>query len=146
MKENGNWWAQADLSHSWHPFTDQEQWERESPVVITRGDGCWLHDVEGRRFFDGNASIWTNIHGHGHPSIVRAIQEQAARICHSSYLGLANDRASELAVKLSSFFPAKLERCFFFRRRIDCVGGGLEDVAAVAPAKRGGGKDGHHRL
>ncbi len=113
MKENGNWWAQADLSHSWHPFTDQEQWERESPVVITRGDGCWLHDVEGRRFFDGNASIWTNIHGHGHPSIVRAIQEQAARICHSSYLGLANDRASELAVKLSSFFPAKLERCFF---------------------------------
>ena len=113
MRKKGNRWARADLAHGWHPFTDQELWEREDPVVITRGEGCWLYDIEGQRYFDGNASIWTNIHGHGHPTIVTAIQEQAARLCHSSYLGLANDRASELAERLCSFFPGSLERCFF---------------------------------
>lgn len=113
MRTGINEWAQADLAHGWHPFTDQEVWEQEEPVVITRGDGCWLFDVKGRRYFDGNASIWTNIHGHGHPVIVEAIQKQAAQLCHSSYLGLANDRASELAARLCSFFPGTLERCFF---------------------------------
>lgn len=113
MKETTNEWAEADLTHGWHPFTDQELWEKEEPVVITRGKGCWLFDVEDRLYFDANASIWTNIHGHGHPAIVRAIQKQAAQLCHSSYLGLANDRASELAAKLCAFFPGRLERCFF---------------------------------
>jgi adenosylmethionine-8-amino-7-oxononanoate aminotransferase len=45
--------------------------------------------------------------------IVEAIQDQASKLCHSSYLGLANDKASELAEKLCSFFPGSLERCFF---------------------------------
>jgi adenosylmethionine-8-amino-7-oxononanoate aminotransferase len=113
MKAPSNRWAAADLAHAWHPFTDQEIWEESEPVVIRRAEGCWLFDAEDRRFFDGNASIWTNIHGHGHPAIVAAIQKQAARLCHSSYLGLANDRASELAERLCRFFPGRLERCFF---------------------------------
>ncbi len=108
-----NKWIQADHAHAWHPFTDQEEWERESAPVIARGEGVWLFDVEGRRYLDGNSSIWTNIHGHSHPDLVLAIQEQAARLCHSSYLGLASERASELAEALCAFFPGTLERCFF---------------------------------
>jgi adenosylmethionine-8-amino-7-oxononanoate aminotransferase len=106
-------WVSADLVHSWHPFTDQELWEGEEPVVIQRGKGAWLFDTKGRRYLDANSSIWTNIHGHSHPTIVSAIQKQAAALCHSSYLGLANDKASELAQKLCGFFPAILTRCFF---------------------------------
>ena len=83
------------------------------PVVICRGEGSWLFDFEGKRYLDANSSIWTNIHGHSHPVIVKAIQDQAATLCHSSYLGLANNKASELAEKLCSFFPDSLERCFF---------------------------------
>ena len=113
MKDPVNKWAEADLAHAWHPFTDQEKWEAEAPVVIARGEGCWLFDTEGRRYFDGNSSIWTNVHGHGHPALVLAIQEQAGRLCHSSYLGLANERASELAARLCGFFPGALERCFY---------------------------------
>jgi adenosylmethionine-8-amino-7-oxononanoate aminotransferase len=82
-------------------------------VVVCRGEGSWLFDFEGKRYLDANSSIWTNIHGHSHPVIVEAIQDQASKLCHSSYLGLANDKASELAEKLCSFFPGSLERCFF---------------------------------
>lgn len=113
MKDPANKWAAADHAHAWHPFTDQEIWEGEEPVVIQKGEGSWLIDTEGRRYLDANSSIWTNIHGHGHPVIVEAIQKQAAQLCHSSYLGLANDRASELAERLCGFFPGTLERCFF---------------------------------
>jgi adenosylmethionine-8-amino-7-oxononanoate aminotransferase len=113
MKDRVNKWILADHSHCWHPFTDQESWESNFPVVICRGKGSWLFDVEGKRYLDANSSIWTNIHGHSHPVIVEAIQDQATKLCHSSYLGLANDKASELAEKLCSFFPDSLERCFF---------------------------------
>ena len=113
MKDRVNKWILADHAHCWHPFTDQESWERNFPVVICRGKGIWLFDVEGKRYLDANSSIWTNIHGHSHPVIVEAIQDQATKLCHSSYLGLANDKASELAEKLCSFFPDSLERCFF---------------------------------
>ena len=113
MKDRVNKWILADHAHCWHPFTDQEIWESNFPVVICRGKGSWLFDVEGKRYLDANSSIWTNIHGHSHPVIVEAIQDQATKLCHSSYLGLANDKASELAEKLCSFFPDSLERCFF---------------------------------
>ena len=113
MKDRVNKWILADHAHCWHPFTDQEIWESNFPVVICRGKGSWLFDVEGKRYLDANSSIWTNIHGHSHPMIVEAIQDQATKLCHSSYLGLANDKASELAEKLCSFFPDSLERCFF---------------------------------
>ena len=113
MKARRNKWVVADQAHAWHPFTDQEIWEDGDPLVIQKGEGSWLIDTEGRRYLDANSSIWTNIHGHSHPEIVAAIQAQAATLCHSSYLGLANDKASELAEKLCGFFPGTLERCFF---------------------------------
>ncbi|MGJ8696452.1 MAG: adenosylmethionine--8-amino-7-oxononanoate transaminase [Verrucomicrobiaceae bacterium] len=113
MKDHSRKWIEADRRHSWHPFTDQAEWEASDPLVITRGEGVWLFDSEGNRYLDGNSSIWTNIHGHGHPKIVAAIQEQAAKLCHSSFLGFTNDRASELAERLCGFFPGTLTRCFF---------------------------------
>lgn len=114
MKEVSKSWAEVDQRHAWHPFTDQEEWEKSEPLVICRGKGSWLFDAEDRAFLDANSSIWTNIHGHSHPVIVEAIQKQAATLSHSSFLGFTNDRASELAEKLCTLFPCgQLSRCFF---------------------------------
>ena len=82
--------------------------------MIVRAEGVWLFDSDGKRYLDGNSSIWTNIHGHCRPEIAEAIAKQAATLDHSSYLGLGHPLASELAVKLVSYFPEKtLERVFF---------------------------------
>lgn len=82
--------------------------------MIGRAEGVWLWDSEGRKYLDGNSSIWTNIHGHCRPEIASAIARQAATLDHCSYLGLAHPLASELAEKLVSYFPEKtLERVFF---------------------------------
>lgn len=92
--------AQLDQCHVWHPFTQMRDWLRTEPIVIVEGDGALLRDVHGREYLDANASIWTNLHGHRHPAINRAIRRQLGRIAHSSALGLANEPAALLAERL----------------------------------------------
>ena len=107
-------WIEADKAHCWHPFTRQSEWVEDDPLVLVSGEGVWLEDSEGRKYIDGNASIWTNIHGHNHPRINDAITDQLEKVAHTSYLGFANPRASELAQRLCGFFPENnLERVFF---------------------------------
>ena len=111
--DTGHWIA-ADKAHCWHPFTRQAEWEEEDPLVLVSGEGVWLTDSEGRRYIDGNASIWTNVHGHGHPLIDAAVRAQLDQVAHTSYLGFANPRASELAERLVGFFHGTdLQRVFF---------------------------------
>lgn len=89
-----------DHQHSWHPFTQMQDWMESDPILISSGKGSVLTDRKGRTYLDANASIWTNLHGHRHPAINRAIRKQLDRISHSSYLGLANEPASLLAGEL----------------------------------------------
>jgi adenosylmethionine-8-amino-7-oxononanoate aminotransferase len=92
--------AELDHRYVWHPFTQMRDWLKREPIVIASGRGAILRDVHGREYLDANASIWTNLHGHGHPRINAAIRRQLGRIAHSSALGLANEPASLLAEKL----------------------------------------------
>jgi len=116
MRDDTRRWIEADKRHGWHPFTPQDAWTDagHQPLVLVRGEGVWLWDSEGRRYFDGNSSIWTNVHGHNHPTINAAVRRQLGQVAHTSYLGFANPRASELAEQLVAFFPeGTLERVFF---------------------------------
>ncbi|MEI7728831.1 MAG: adenosylmethionine--8-amino-7-oxononanoate transaminase [Verrucomicrobiota bacterium] len=92
--------AKLDRAFVWHPFTQMRDWMKREPIVITSGRGAVLRDVHGREYLDANASIWTNLHGHQHPKINRAIQRQLGKIAHSSALGFANEPASLLAAQL----------------------------------------------
>ena len=116
MRDDTRRWIEADRVHCWHPFTRQAEWcaPEYEPVVIVRGKGAWLWDSEGRRYLDGNSTIWTNIHGHGHPAINEAITRQLEQISHVSFLGITHPAAIELAEKLCGFFPPHtLERVFY---------------------------------
>jgi len=69
--------------------------------TFVRGAGTMLVDSRGRRTFDAVSSIWTTIHGHGHPAIVERIARQAERLDHATLLGATNDVAEELAARLA---------------------------------------------
>jgi adenosylmethionine-8-amino-7-oxononanoate aminotransferase len=92
--------AELDQRYLWHPFTQMRDWLRQEPTVIVSGRGSVLRDVNGCEYLDANASIWTNLHGHNHPKINRAITAQLKKIAHSSALGLANEPASRLGAEL----------------------------------------------
>lgn len=116
MRDESRRSIEADHAHCWHPFTRQAEWcaRGHEPLVLVRGEGSWLWDSEGRRYLDGNSSIWTNIHGHAHPAINAAIHDQLGKVSHTSFLGFTHPLAAELARRLCGFFPEKtLERVFF---------------------------------
>ena len=89
-----------DHKYLWHPFTQMRDWLKKEPIVLTKGKGSLLWDNKGREFIDANSSIWTNLHGHSHPKINRAIQNQINKVSHVSALGFSNIPASKLGEKL----------------------------------------------
>jgi adenosylmethionine---8-amino-7-oxononanoate aminotransferase len=106
----------TDKKFIWHPFTNMRDWcaPEHEPLVLVEGRGAILRDSHGREYIDGNSSIWTNIHGHNHPHINAAIQQQLGRVAHTSFLGFTNPPAIELAAKLVDLFPKNtLSRVFY---------------------------------
>jgi len=116
MRDDTRAWIEGDFRHCWHPFTRQAEWcaPGHEPLVLVEGRGAWLVDSEGREYLDGNSSIWTNLHGHGHPKLVEAVRQQVGKLAHSSFLGFTHSLAVELAEALCGFFPRQtLDRVFF---------------------------------
>jgi adenosylmethionine-8-amino-7-oxononanoate aminotransferase len=105
--------ARLDRDHLWHPFTQQRGWVEEEPLIVERAEGCHLIDAEGRRYIDGVASLWCNVHGHRHPGIDGAVEEQLGRVAHSTMLGLSHGGAAELAARLIGIAPPGLSRVFY---------------------------------
>ncbi len=105
--------ATWDRRYLWHPFTQMQEWEQEEPLIIERGKGSYLIDTEGNKYLDGTSSIWVNLHGHRHPILDRAIKRQLDKIAHSTFLGLSNPPAIELARELIRIAPKGLTRVFY---------------------------------
>jgi adenosylmethionine-8-amino-7-oxononanoate aminotransferase len=105
--------AQLDRDHLWHPFTQQQGWVEEEPLMIERAEGAQLVDSDGRRYIDGVSSLWCNVHGHRHPGIDAAVHDQLDRVAHSTMLGLSHPGAAELAAKLVELAPPGLSRVFY---------------------------------
>ena len=116
MKYSTEALIELDKAHVWHPFTQMRDWiaPDHRPLVLVAGQGAWLEDSLGGRYLDGNSSIWTNIHGHGHSILDRAIREQLENVAHTSFLGFTNPKAVELAVRLVGLLPgSSLTKVFF---------------------------------
>lgn len=104
---------QWDKRHVWHPFTQMQDWQRDEQIIIERGEGCWLIDTEGKRYLDGVASMWTNVHGHCRRELNDALKAQVDRLEHSTLLGLASEQSIILAARLARITPPGLDRFFY---------------------------------
>jgi len=83
------------------------------PLAIAEGRGGWLIDTEGREYLDGNASVWTNVHGHNDPDLNAALIAQIGKVAHSTMLGLAHAPGAELAAELVKIAPPGLGKVFY---------------------------------
>jgi len=78
---------------------------RGYPLVVKRGYGCRIEDVDGNEFLDFTAGIAVNSTGHCHPEVVKAIQEQAGQLIHMSGTDFYYDLMPRLAARLSAIAP-----------------------------------------
>jgi adenosylmethionine-8-amino-7-oxononanoate aminotransferase len=104
---------QHDNNHLWHPYTDAVTFESEPYTCIERAEGVYLHTADGRKLYDGIASWWAVSFGHSHPSIIAAMQEQAAILQHSILGNMSHPKAVELARRLAQLTPGDLNYSYF---------------------------------
>ncbi|MBC8167511.1 MAG: acetyl ornithine aminotransferase family protein, partial [Bryobacteraceae bacterium] len=87
---------------------------RGYPLVVARGEGAIIEDVDGNRFLDLNAGIAVAAAGHSHPRVVEAIREQAGKFLHMSGTDFYYENMVELAEKLASLTPGGVPRRVYF--------------------------------
>ncbi len=106
------------------------------PVVLHRGKGCILYDVNGKKYVDLISGIGVNALGHAHPRIVKVIKEQAGLLIHSSNL-YYHEYQGRLARRLAEI--SGLDRCFFCNSGTEAIEGGLKMIRAhgraISPEK-----------
>jgi len=104
------------------------------PLVIARGKGVFLFDIDGKRYLDFVAGLGVNALGHAHPRIVRVIREQAARAIHLSNL-YYNEYQGRLAERLCTL--SGLHRAFFSNSGTEAIEGSIK-LARLAGHRAGG--------
>jgi acetylornithine/N-succinyldiaminopimelate aminotransferase len=104
------------------------------PLVIERGKGVFLFDLDGKKYLDFVAGLGVNALGHAHPRIVKTIREQAARAIHLSNL-YYNEYQGRLAEKLCTL--SGLQRAFFSNSGTEAIEGSIK-LARLAGHRIGG--------
>ena len=73
------------MTHFWHPFADMKQ-VAGNELVLDRGEGVWIYDVDGKRYLDASGSLWYANVGHGRRELADAAAAQLARLeAYSAY-------------------------------------------------------------
>jgi acetylornithine/LysW-gamma-L-lysine aminotransferase len=92
----------------------------KKPIVITRGKGATIWDINGKEYIDCTGSYGVCIVGHCHPKVVEAVKQQAEKLisCHSS---LYNDARSEFLQKITKITPKGLDKVFIANSGAEAV-------------------------
>lgn len=105
--------ALRSLDAVWHPCTQMARAQQVPPLPMVRGEGPWLFDAEGKRYFDANSSWWVNLFGHAHPDLNAAIKSQLDKLPHVMLAGCTHEPAVQLAERLSARTGGALGHAFF---------------------------------
>jgi adenosylmethionine-8-amino-7-oxononanoate aminotransferase len=109
---------QSDLQklarqHLWMHFTRMSAYEDHELPIITRGDGCYVYDQNGKRYLDGLSALFCVNVGHGRTEIGEAAARQVEELAFFTNWSYAHPRAIELAARVANLAPGDLNRVFF---------------------------------
>ena len=98
----------------WHGFADMNAISNNGPLVITKGEGSWIWDEKGKKYFDAAGALWYMNVGHGRKEIGEAMAAQAADIAaYSSFGECTTAPTIELADLVASISPVPDSKIFF---------------------------------
>ncbi|MFY9307440.1 MAG: adenosylmethionine--8-amino-7-oxononanoate transaminase [Bacteroidia bacterium] len=102
---------ERDKNTVWHPFTQLKT--APLPIAIVKGEGAYFYDEQGKRYIDGIASWWVNVHGHCHPYLTKKISEQLHTLEHTLFSGFTHEPAVQLAERLLKRLPGNQSKIFY---------------------------------
>lgn len=101
-------WAEKDLKYIWHPCSQMKDYEELPPIVIKKGRGMYLYDIEGNKYLDVISSWWCNLLGHCNPKINYAIKKQVDELEHVIFANFTHTQAIRLCERLTKILPQGL--------------------------------------
>ena len=106
--------ADLDRRSFLHPFTALAEHLESGPQVITEGEGAWLRDLDGKRYFDAVAGLWCVDIGYGRPEVAEAIYEQAKKLSYfHAFSSMGTEPSIRLADRLIRLAPDGMSKVFF---------------------------------
>jgi 4-aminobutyrate--pyruvate transaminase len=106
--------AQLDIAHHVHGFTNLVAHARTGPRIITRGEGIYIEDSEGRRYIEAAAGMWCATFGFGEEELARAAYDQLKILPYYHTLASRSvTPATVLAARLSALVPMADAKIFF---------------------------------
>ncbi|MDR2566733.1 MAG: aminotransferase class III-fold pyridoxal phosphate-dependent enzyme [Bifidobacteriaceae bacterium] len=109
---------------------------KSTDLVVDRGLGSYLWDLNGRRYIDWVQGIAVNALGHCHPRVVKAVAEQAGKLLTASFNLVSYPTTLELARRLAEKLPGDLGSVFFSNGGAEAVDGAIK-LARVATGRPG---------
>ena len=107
-------WQAADASHVLHPFTDHQALASKGVRVITRGEGLYVWDSEGRRLFDAMSGLWCVNVGYGQTALIDAAMQQMRTLpYYNAFFQTTTPAAVALAERLAALTPPQFRHVFF---------------------------------
>ncbi|MCW0002133.1 aspartate aminotransferase family protein [Pararhizobium sp. YC-54] len=114
MDTRSNSLKHTDIKTVLHPFTDARVHEEIGPTIISRGEGIYVYDSEGRAYIEGLAGLWSVAVGFSEPRLVDAAMRQMQILpYYHTFAHKAHEPSIRLAEKLVEWTPANLTRAFF---------------------------------
>lgn len=104
---------QRDLKHIWHPCSQMKDYEDFPPIVLARGEGAYLYDVDGKSYLDAVSSWWVNLFGHSNKRINEALKAQVDKLEHAIFANFSHSPAIELSEMVVELLPDGLSKVFF---------------------------------
>ncbi len=103
-----NNWVEKDLEYIWHPCSQMKDYETLKPIVIEKGEGIYLYDMQGKKYYDVISSWWCNLLGHCNPTINSAIKKQVDNLEHVIFANFTHIQAIKLCERLAKILPKGL--------------------------------------
>ena len=111
--DKGRIWEQ-DRRHHLHPFTHFESFNEQGSLVMSKGQGCYVTDMDGKEYFDAVGGMWCTNIGLGRKEMADAIAAQVEQLAYANpFTDMTNAPAAQLAARLSELAPGDLNHVFF---------------------------------
>ena len=114
QKRSTREWQQADAAHFLHPFTDFGALAKKGSRIITRAEGIYLWDSDGKKVLDAMSGLWCVNVGYGQQSLIDAATRQMKELpFYNAFFQTATPPAIELAELLAQVSPPQFQHVFF---------------------------------
>lgn len=114
MNTRSNSLHETDIAYQVHPYTNARVHEKQGPMIITKGEGVYVYDSEGKKYLEGLAGLWSVAVGFSQPRLVEAAAKQMAELPYiQNFAHKAHAPGILMAEKLVQMTPEHLTKVFY---------------------------------